>query len=434
MRQTPIAAPAGHHLFRPEEKHGLSIKDDVFPPSACGESEVDYALASEHPVAHRQLHRFAGRPARGKHATIGMKRGDDAKGVPNAIAKPPAATDFSDERRGYGGERVGHQDFAGGLEHEHVCVVHSAEGSANVVLRGADQTRKHSNGWRLTCAHDFVVNEKTEGRILEHGGNVIGDRNGSQARCALRIRDTGCFQKRLWRSPRGLAARPRLAFARRKGSLRVLVRERIILRASRWEPRQDVRIDSVPNDRRFTMSLPNISAAQIEWIVKQVATYIERQRLTYIRRAVPLSQSQNATMQPFFPKSTLNAVRVVVLGGERVGNPPFYGELLRMGFEAGSLPNFATMTAITFVDTVVSHEPFTNRVLFHELVHVVQYEKLGLMGFAAKYVTGFLSGGSYEAIPLEMNAYELDARFAVEPAKAFSAAEEVQAWMHGDRF
>jgi hypothetical protein len=93
--------------------------------------------------------------------------------------------------------------------------------------------------------------------------------------------------------------------------------------------------------------LPNISAAQIEWIVKQVAAYIERQRQTYMRRAVPLSQSQNATMRPFFPKSTLNSALVVVLAGERVSNPPFYGELMRMGFEAGSLPKSATIAAIT---------------------------------------------------------------------------------------
>src|SRR5436853_935557 len=51
-----------------------------------------------------------------------------------------------------------------------------------------------------------------------------------------------------------------------------------------------------------------------------------------------------------------------------------------------------------------------------ELVHVVQYEKLGLKEFAAKYVTGFLSGGSYEAIPLEMNA------------------DEVQRWIDTGRF
>src|SRR5580693_7991373 len=44
--QTPIAAPAVHHLFRPEEEHGLSTKDNIFPPSASGESEVNNALAS----------------------------------------------------------------------------------------------------------------------------------------------------------------------------------------------------------------------------------------------------------------------------------------------------------------------------------------------------------------------------------------------------
>jgi hypothetical protein len=181
------------------------------------------------------------------------------------------------------------------------------------------------------------------------------------------------------------------------------------------------------------MPLPNISAAQIEWVILQVAAYIERQRQTYGRRAVPLDPSQMEAMHQFFPASILDAARLTVLAGERVGNPPFYAELMKMGFEAGSLPNFAFMAAITFADTVVSHEPFTNRLLFHELVHVVQYEKLGLMEFAAKYVQGFLNGGSYEAIPLEINAYELDGRFASEPTKAFSVAAEVQAWIDGCR-
>jgi hypothetical protein len=75
----------------------------------------------------------------------------------------------------------------------------------------------------------------------------------------------------------------------------------------------------------------------------------------------------------------------------RVGNPPFYEELVQMGFDRGSLPDFDVMAAITFVDTIVSHEPFTKELLFHELVHVAQYEKLGLADFAAKYVTALAS-------------------------------------------
>ena len=104
-----------------------------------------------------------------------------------------------------------------------------------------------------------------------------------------------------------------------------------------------------------------------------------------------------------------------------------------LGFAAGSLPGFADMAPITYMDTVVSHEPFTDRLLFHELVHVVQYEKLGLPEFAGRYVRGFLSG-CYEAIPLETNAYELDARFATGPSRAFSVQAEVQSWIDAGKF
>src|SRR5436853_6776478 len=61
-------------------------------------------------------------------------------------------------------------------------------------------------------------------------------------------------------------------------------------------------------------------------------------------------------------------------------------------------------TILTFVDTVASHEAFTDRLLLRELVHVVQYDTLGLKEFAAQYVPAFLSGGFYEAIALGMNA------------------------------
>jgi hypothetical protein len=185
---------------------------------------------------------------------------------------------------------------------------------------------------------------------------------------------------------------------------------------------------------RFTVPLPEFSDDQLEWDIQRVAAYIDQQRQTYRRRALPLSQNQKATMGPFFPRPTLESAHVVVLAGERVSCPPFYTELAKMGFEAGLLPDFADMAAITYVDTVVSHELFADRLLFHELVHVVQFEKLGLAEFAAKYVKGFLSGGSYEAIPLEMNAYELDARFAAASARPYSVEIEVQSWIGHGRF
>lgn len=177
------------------------------------------------------------------------------------------------------------------------------------------------------------------------------------------------------------------------------------------------------------MTLPKLSESQIEGLIQQVAEYIESQHRTYREKARPLDNNQKAVMAPFFPQSVLDAARVVVLTDERVSNPGFYGELVKMGFPPDSLPDFTHMAAVAFVDTIVSHVPIANRILFHELVHVVQYDKLGLAEFAAKYVKGFLTGGCYEGIPLERNAYELDTRFAAAPMRAFSVEDVVQEWI-----
>lgn len=182
------------------------------------------------------------------------------------------------------------------------------------------------------------------------------------------------------------------------------------------------------------MPLPKLTDSQIAWVIQQVAAYIGEQRDIYAHRALPLDADQRAAMRPFFRTAILDSARVLVLSEERVGNPPFYGDLIKIGFSGNSLPDFAHMAAITFVDTVVSHEPFTERLIFHELVHIVQYEKLGMPDFSARYVRGFLSGGSYQAIPLEMNACELDARFAAGPTKPFSVEAEVQSWIDAGKF
>ncbi len=83
------------------------------------------------------------------------------------------------------------------------------------------------------------------------------------------------------------------------------------------------------------------------------------------------------------------------------------------------------MLATTFRDTIVAHEEMTDQILFHEFVHVLQYERLGTKEFARRYVEGFLTGGSYEAIPLERSAYELDHRFSTT-RMAFDVRDELE--------
>jgi hypothetical protein len=177
--------------------------------------------------------------------------------------------------------------------------------------------------------------------------------------------------------------------------------------------------------------LPQISDHRINGIVEQVATYVASQRDSYRETASSLNQNHKAAMEQFFPSSVLDLSRTLILNDSRVSNPPFYPALVQMGFDPMLLPDFADMGAITFVDTIVSHGPFTNRTLFHELVHVMQYKRLGLEEFAANYVRGFLTGGSYETIPLERNAYDLDGRFAEAPLRRFSVDHEIQRWIDG---
>jgi hypothetical protein len=130
-------------------------------------------------------------------------------------------------------------------------------------------------------------------------------------------------------------------------------------------------------------------------------------------------------MDGFFLPQVLDTTRLLILAESRVENPPFYVPLRRMGFT--NLPSFSTMAAVTFCDVVVSHQQFSDGLLFHELVHVEQYRQLGILQFAELYVRGFLSGGGYDGIPLEINAYDLGARFERSPQTRFSAADDVGA-------
>ena len=113
-------------------------------------------------------------------------------------------------------------------------------------------------------------------------------------------------------------------------------------------------------------------------------------------------------------------------------DPDFYPMLRKLGFN--NLPDQTTMAAITFCDVVVSHGPFSNPTLFHELVHVEQYRQLGIPRFAEHYVRGFLSGGSYEAIPLEVNAYGLEGEYERNPDRSFSVPERVRIFLKKSLF
>ena len=180
------------------------------------------------------------------------------------------------------------------------------------------------------------------------------------------------------------------------------------------------------------MASPQLTPEQVQKVSAAVAQNITAQREAYLPTGIPLTAEQRLAVGGFFILAVLDKARLVVLQNSHVQNPSFYPQLWQLGFR--NLPDFGLMTAITFGNVIVSHQPFTRGVLFHELVHVEQYRQLGIQQFSRLYVRGFLTGGGYDGIPLERNAYMLGAKFEANPRQHFSVSAEVTEWIRRDRF
>lgn len=170
----------------------------------------------------------------------------------------------------------------------------------------------------------------------------------------------------------------------------------------------------------------------VSQLANMVEDYIANSRKKYASQAVPLTDAQRSAMQPFFSPAILDSARLCVLRGTRISNPSMYAMAKMMGIS--NLPDFAAMIAITFVDVIVSHQEFTDALLFHELVHVAQYAQMGLKEFAGRFVNGFIQGGSYQEVPLEKMAQALESRFSQNAAEAFSVDDEVRQWREAGKF
>ena len=165
---------------------------------------------------------------------------------------------------------------------------------------------------------------------------------------------------------------------------------------------------------------PKLSTARVKQLTDWVASYIADQRSHFHAKAKPIGSDQFGFLRPFFPEDVMRGTRVV---RGRAGEPPFYSQLRSLGIT--NAPPFSDMAGVTFQDVIVHVEQLQTPLLFHELVHAVQYKHLGLQGFADRYVRGFLTGGSYEEIPLEKQAYGLEDRFVEDPSKPFAVEEDV---------
>ena len=126
-----------------------------------------------------------------------------------------------------------------------------------------------------------------------------------------------------------------------------------------------------------------------------------------------MTEDERLPLRDYYDRRILDIVRVAT--AERISNPPFYDELTAAGFPILDLSGSA---GITFVDCIVvrrmfqQHFPSWISILFHELVHVVQFKVLGSKKLIEAYLQAWAQNGyQYADVPFETQAYRLEARF-----------------------
>ena len=182
------------------------------------------------------------------------------------------------------------------------------------------------------------------------------------------------------------------------------------------------------------MEPPKFTPAEMAGLITEAAAWVREQRDKYRPISQPLSESIKTSLGPFFPVEILDSLRIkdVSRSGESIPYPPFY-ERVRAG-GARVVPDAAHMTAMPFLDVALFNRQPTLRTIFHTLVHVTQFQLVGLEKVMEGYFRALNDAGLWMVVPYEAQAYEMDARFTKDPNDAFSVEAEVREWMRDGKY
>ena len=140
--------------------------------------------------------------------------------------------------------------------------------------------------------------------------------------------------------------------------------------------------------------------------------WLQEQRDLHRRSARKLTKAETQALAGYYDETTLDTVTLAVV--DKIANPPFYDDLTAAGTPTFDISGAAGMA---FIDCVVvvkafHDSPSKDSILFHELVHVVQFQILGPRRHLEIYLRGWVGNGfQYHRIPLEVQAQRLEARY-----------------------
>ncbi len=141
-------------------------------------------------------------------------------------------------------------------------------------------------------------------------------------------------------------------------------------------------------------------------VLPEVRKWIEGLLEKYAANSVSVNSLGFSRLSQHFPDDILEKAKAVIVS--EVPFPP----LGRLGLPELSFMEQMPLSGITYVDTFfVHHRDSTDESLhFHELVHVIQWNRLGVDNFLLAYGVGIVQSG-YEKSPLEQMAYNLQRAF-----------------------
>ena len=161
---------------------------------------------------------------------------------------------------------------------------------------------------------------------------------------------------------------------------------------------------------------------ELEYLINEGIKWVRSQRKFLRPSAAEIPSKFKTFYSRYFSESVLDVARLSA--ADVISNPPFFANLPEVPFD------FHEMDGITYDDTIlITEKCFGSNdlasLIFHELVHVVQYQIFGVEEFLRQYIQGWAENGrDYYAIPLEAEAYKLQERF--EKAETFMVAKEIE--------
>jgi hypothetical protein len=170
---------------------------------------------------------------------------------------------------------------------------------------------------------------------------------------------------------------------------------------------------------------PQLNDAQVLDAIIDIAAYMREQRNRFMLLSEPLPEEHLALLEPFFSPTLLRKVRIVQLASRGLSRVDVHPQTY--GYQR--LLDFTHMATVTFDDVVVANETLSTRLLFHALVHAVQFQLLGLERYIDLFVRAFVTRRWRFKVPLEAHAFELEARFAADRYARFLVEDEVRLWI-----